>query len=295
MAQGQDGGADELVRYEVRDGVAMLTLNRPERLNAWTEALSACFYERLRDANDDLDVRVILLTGAGRAFCAGGDMDLLREFADNPSREATYPVTPSQLRFGKPVVAAINGACAGIGLVQALLADVRFASTEARFTTAYVRRGLVAELGLSWLLPRIVGAGPAADLLLSGRVFGGDEAHRWGMVTHLSAPDELMDDAMAYARVLASECSPYSMAAIKNQLYSHLVVGFDDALAETIDMMTESYANRDFSEGVASFVEKRPPAFAPLATGHRARTGTATGTGAAQEPARRSASIEHGR
>ena len=176
-------------------------------------------------------------------------------------RPQTFP-----LSIEKPILAAINGPCAGIGLVLALMCDVRFAATNAKITTAFSRRGLVAEYGISWILPRLIGPARALDLLLSGRVLLGDEAAALGLANRAVAPERLHEDVMAYARELAVKCSPASMATMKRQVYADLERPLADALAEANRVMLESFAAPDFAEGVASFVERRDPRFAALGT-----------------------------
>ena len=186
--------ADDVVLYEAGDGIATITLNRPERLNAWTGPMGQAYFDALDRAADDPDVRVIVITGAGRGFCAGADMDMLQGIgeaggtgSDPETRPHTYATT-----VPKPVIAAINGACAGLGFVHAMMADIRFAAEGAKFTTAFSRRGLVAEHGVSWVLPRVVGPAVAMDLLMSGRVFLADEAAELGVVNKTVPADALM-------------------------------------------------------------------------------------------------------
>jgi enoyl-CoA hydratase/carnithine racemase len=265
------------VLYDVRDsGVAVVTLNRPERLNAWGGGLATEFYRCMDRAEADPAVRAIVLTGSGRAFCAGADMgdggsiggatigpDGLGADTDVTTLVGErHPHFVTELR--KPIIAAINGACAGIGLTQALMCDVRFAAAGAKFTTAFSRRGLIAEYGISWILPRVVGHAAALDLLLSGRTFLADEAADLGLVKEVVAPEELMARALSYAEDLAAHCAPSSMAVIKRQVY-------DDALRELVGvssdaekLMHESMGRPDFIEGITAFFEKRPPNFPPL-------------------------------
>jgi enoyl-CoA hydratase/carnithine racemase len=260
----------EVVQSSVDDGVALLTLNRPDRLNAWTGEMQRAYFDLLEDAGARDDVRVIVVTGAGRGFCAGADMEALQEIgaggldeaaAGQDTRPQTFP-----LSIPKPIVAAINGPCAGIGLVQALMCDLRFAAIDAKITTAFARRGLVAEHGMSWMLPRLVGPARALDLLLSARVVLGEEAERLGLVNRALPGELLVDEVLDYARDLAANCAPSSMAAMKRQVYGDLERGLDDALARANELMVESLQAPDFVEGVSSFVERRPPQFAPLAT-----------------------------
>lgn len=255
---------DEVVLRERRGAVEVLTLNRPDRLNAWNGALEEAYFDALEQAAGDPEVRAVVVTGAGRGFCAGADMDLLQDIGSSgstprPRRPQTFPLT-----LEKPVVAAVNGACAGIGLVQALYCDVRFAAAGAKFTTAFARRGLVAEHGISWILPRVVGSARALDLLLSARVVLAEEAFEMGLVNRVCPPEELLDAALAYATDLAEHCSPASMAAMKRQVLQHWDVGLPQALSDSDRLMAASLQADDFREGVDSFVEKRPPRFAPL-------------------------------
>ncbi len=259
----------EVVLKEVQDGVATLTLNRPERLNAWTQELERDYFAALRECASSADVRVIVVTGAGRGFCAGADMQELQSLGENGVTGARVEQerTPQSypLSVSKPIIAAINGACAGIGLVQALMCDIRFAAEDAKLTTAFARRGLVAEHGISWILPRLIGPARALDLLLSGRVFLGIEAAELGVANRALAREDLLEHALAYARELATQCSPASMATIKRQVYAALAQPLEDALADADRLMLESFAGPDFVEGVDSFLERREPSFAPLA------------------------------
>lgn len=262
--------AEDVVLYEVRDRVALITLNRPERMNAWTGELENRYFDLLAQATDDSEVAAIVVTGAGRGFCPGADMDLLQGIGDagglassDPNRRpVTFPLT-----VAKPIIGAINGACAGVGLVQALMFDLRFAAAGAKFTTAFSRRGLVAEYGSSWLLPRLVGTSNAADLLLSARVVTSEEAQELGLVNRVYPGDSLLEETMAYAADVANNCSPASLAVMKGQLRRHAEVGLDEAVADTNDLMRQSLQGPDFKEGVSSYVEKRPAAFPPLGSG----------------------------
>jgi enoyl-CoA hydratase/carnithine racemase len=263
----QPAPIQQLVLTERRGGVLLVTLNRPERLNAWTDALEDEYFDVLEAADGDPDVRAIVVTGAGRGFCSGADMDDLAGASDASDSDIDRP-RPRHLpmTIRKPVVAAVNGAAAGLGLVEALYCDVRFASPAAVFLTAFVRRGLAAEYGVSWLLPRIVGHSRALDLLLSGRRVDGEEAYRIGLVDRLVPADELVDAALAYAADLADGCSPWSMATIKRQVALDGDRGFDASVDDADALMRASFRGVDIAEGVASFTERRPPVFAPLTT-----------------------------
>jgi enoyl-CoA hydratase/carnithine racemase len=259
----------DVVQESIEDGVALLTLNRPERLNAWTAGMETAYFGLLEECAASDEVRVVVVTGAGRGFCAGADMQELQELSDGmvseerasaERRPQTFP-----LSIPKPIIAAINGPCAGIGLVQALMCDLRFAADDAKLTTAFARRGLVAEHGISWMLPRLVGPARALDLLLSARVILGAEAAQLGLVNRALPSKGLLEGALAYAHDLAANCSPASMATMKRQIYADLERGLVDALAEADRLMLASFGAPDFAEGVASFVERREPAFAPVA------------------------------
>lgn len=269
------------VLYEVGDsGVAVLTLNRPERMNAWGGGLAGAFYRCIDRAEADPAVRVIVLTGSGRAFCAGADMGDLDGISNaSASRggdgetgladtDVTQLVGERHPHFltevRKPIIAAVNGACAGIGLTHALMCDVRFAAAGAKFTTAFSRRGLIAEYGISWILPRVVGWGAALDLLLSGRTFYAEEAKELGMVKDVVPTDELMPRALAYAEDMAAHCAPSALAVIKSQLYQDALRNVHDTSTRAETLMHESMQRPDFIEGITAFFEKRQPHFPPM-------------------------------
>jgi enoyl-CoA hydratase/carnithine racemase len=258
----------EVVLFEVQDDVAVLTFNRPDRLNAWTPELQTRYFDLLDECASREDVRAIVLTGAGRGFCAGADMDSLASLSEGEGEPSTAspdtrPVTYATT-IPKPVVAAINGACAGIGLVHAVMCDVRIAAAGAKFTTAFARRGLVAEHGLAWMLPRLVGPARALDLLFSGRVFLGTEAAELGLVNRAVDDGTALDEALDYARVLATQCSPASMAVMKEQVYADYDKTLSESVEEANRLMLESFTRPDFGEGVRSFLERREPEFEPL-------------------------------
>lgn len=261
------------ILYQVEDGVAVITLNRPDRLNAWTGRMHLDVKAAMRAASDDDAVRVIVLTGAGRGFCAGADMDALRDIGAG-ERQATPdepfdPSAPEDFRktysyfpsVPKPIIGAINGACAGLGMVVALYTDIRYAADTAVFTTAFSRRGLIAEHGVSWLLPRLVGFAQAADLLFSARRVDAAEAGRIGLVNRVIPADAFRGEVMAYARMLATEVSPRSMRVMKREIWAAQFQGLGEAIEAANGDMLESFVSADFKEGVAHFVEKRAPAF----------------------------------
>jgi enoyl-CoA hydratase/carnithine racemase len=248
------------VCYDARpDGVAVVTLNRPECRNAWTAAMEHAYFDALAAAGSDAAIRVIVVTGAGDSFCPGLDPDALAASAqgaryDHDPRPRTFATT-----IAKPIIAAINGNCAGIGLTQALCCDVRFLDRRARLSTAFSRRGLPAEDGAAWLLSRIVGHARALELLLSGRVFHADEALAMGLAHRVLDDGQALAQATEYARDLAANVSPHSMRMIKGQMYA------DDTLPESLsrarNLIPVAKRHPDYAEGIASFIEKRPPRF----------------------------------
>jgi enoyl-CoA hydratase/carnithine racemase len=283
MTDKQSGGADAAgeaakaekaeqappVLGEVRDGVGIVTLNRPASLNAWSSAMATHYFDTLERMAEDPDVVVILVHGAGRGFCAGADMKVLKNIADSggatPGRE-TRPYWHA-LTIGKPVVAAIHGPCYTVGLAQALCCDLRFAARDARISAPYARMGLNAEVGIGWLLSRIVGVAGTMEFFLSGREFSGDEAKELGLVNRVFDADALFDSAFEYCANVAASSSPWSLRTIKQQVYADLMtLSLQPAFERSETLMQEALASDDFAEGVAAFRDKRKPAFAPLAS-----------------------------
>ncbi|HZP29742.1 MAG TPA: enoyl-CoA hydratase-related protein [Acidimicrobiia bacterium] len=258
----------EPVLYAVAEGVATLTLNNPERKNAWNLAMEQRYFELLDEAAASPAVRAIVVTGAGSSFCPGMDMTALAGTAEAGElvREGRRPMH-SAMAVPKPMIAAINGACAGIGLIQAVYCDVRFAARGARMSTSFTRRGLGAEYGMSWMIPRLVGVERALDLLLSGRVFDAEEAHAIGLVSRLCEPGDVLAEAQAYACELARYSSPRGMAAVRHQVYADLGDDFDRSWARALRIMHRMAGEPDFGEGIASFTEKRDPRFEALPAG----------------------------
>jgi enoyl-CoA hydratase/carnithine racemase len=265
----------KVTRYEVRDRVATLTLSRPERLNSWTGRMHTEYRFLLDRAERDDGVRVVVVTGDGRGFCAGADTAALETHVarggydpGTPDDLATpgYGVRPEfdanfafQFGLSKPIIAAINGAAAGVGLVIACYADLRFAVRGAKLTTAHGRLNLPAEYGLSWLLPRLIGVTHANDLLLSSRVFLTDEAFEMGLLNGLLEPQELLPHTYAYARRLIDEVSPGSLRETKRQIYSDLHRDVASAVRAADALLDEMTTQPDYREAVAAFTEKRPP------------------------------------
>ncbi len=272
---------DELkvVSYEVDDaGVALVTLRRPERLNAWTGRMHAEYRSVLAAAEADAAVRAIVVTGTGRGFCAGADTAALDGHVERGAYDSGVVVSELAnpgygvraeydhnfaFHYGipKPIVAAVNGAAAGVGLVLVCYCDVRFAAADAKLTAAAPRLGLPAEYGLSWVLPRLVGTGHAADLLLSSRIVLGAEAATIGLVNRALPADEVLAHSVGYARRLATEVSPAGVAAAKAQLYADLHGDVGTAVARSETLLDELVQGPDYAEGVRAHLEKRPPRF----------------------------------
>lgn len=251
---------------EVREGVGIVTLNRPDKLNAWTSPMGTLYFDTLDAMAADPAVRVILVTGAGRGFCAGADMSGLGNLAANgeitqrDGRAYWHPMA-----IGKPIVAAIHGACYGVGLQQAVCCDIRFAARGAKFCVPYVKRGLIAELALGWQLNRLVGVGRTTDMLLSARVVDADEALAIGLVNQLTEAEDLFDRAFAYCRTIAAENSPWAMRTVKQQIYHDLMsASLTQPFARAEALLDEAIAGPDMREGIGAFREKRPLNFPPL-------------------------------
>jgi enoyl-CoA hydratase/carnithine racemase len=267
------------ILFAIEDRIATVTLNRPERLNAWTPVMGREVRDAMRRAADNVTVRVIVLTGAGRGFCAGADMKTLSNLSAGTGQDQPTGAPPSPPPFDpaarpdfaarysyfpavpKPIIAAINGPCAGLGLVLALYCDLRFAAPQAEFTTAFARRGLIAEHGISWTLPTLIGLSGALDLLLSARKVDAAEAYRLRLVDRLAEPDALMPTVYSYADDLAATVSPRSMRVMKRQLWEARFQTLQEAIRVADGEMRKSFKSEDFREGVAHFMEKRKPAF----------------------------------
>jgi enoyl-CoA hydratase/carnithine racemase len=265
--------SSNFILSETRDRIATVTLNRPDRMNALSDEMVTELWAAMEAAVQDKEVRVVVLTGAGKGFCAGADVSgfggvdpqylirkLPRLFDMNrrPDYQTRHSLFPA---FGKPIIGMLNGSAAGLGLLYALFCDIRFAAEEAVFTTAFVRRGLSAEYGLAWILTQIVGQAHALDLLLSGRKVTAAEACRIGLVNQVYPRDKLTEATYAYAQEMAVNCSPRAMRIIKSQVYDVPFQTLAEAVAVANQDMLISNASPDIKEGAAAFFERRPPNF----------------------------------
>ncbi len=274
--------AYEELHYAIADQVATITLNRPDKLNALTHRMENELFSAIRDAHESDQVRVIVLTGAGKGFCSGADISLLQsineeDFTATPAQSILDKYVPDRvirecrrdfqrcwtyfLAVDKPIIAAINGPAVGLGFILSLFCDIRYAAENARFSTAFAKRGLIAEHGISWLLPRLAGLSNAFDLLYSARIFSADEALRMNLVSRVLPQAELMGAVHEYAQDLAQNVSPRSLKHMKRELTNGLFQSLTDAIDDANRDMLTSFTCDDFREGVAHFVEKRPARF----------------------------------
>ena len=272
---------NEETLYSVHDRIATITLHRPDKLNAWTATMEKEVRAGMDQAEKDDDVRVIVLTGSGRGFCAGADMSLLEAVTQKgpqdlhrdhllrntgegervnvrPDFQKKYSYFPS---IQKPVIAAVNGAAVGLGFILCLYCDLRFASETARFGTAFAKRGLIAEYGLAWMLPRLIGPANALDMLFSARLVDASEAARMGLVNQVLPQEQFLYHVYAYAKELAYNVSPRSLRVMKQQVYNGMFQTLSEAFETSEREMMDSLQCEDFKEGVAHFLEKRDPVF----------------------------------
>jgi len=262
------------IKYEISDAILTITLNRPENLNAFTPVMQTEFRDALNKADADDGVRVVIVTGAGRAFCAGADLGRGAETWDYNSRPGGLDeslethrdsgglTTLRMYDMGKPLIAAINGPAVGFGITMTLPMDIRLASENARIGFVFARRGIVLESCSSWYLPRIVGISRAAEWVLTGRIFGAQEALTHGLVSELLAPDALLPRAREIASEIAGSTSAISVALCRQLLWKML--GADHPMeAHKLDGKCQYWIGKkaDASEGTLSFLEKRPPKF----------------------------------
>ena len=267
------------ILYEIDGPVATITINRPDTLNALTDLTQAEIRHALDASAKNSDILGTVLTGAGRGRCSGVDMTALGAMSEagqrlgkthehlaanpgNPDDDPNYKSSPSYfLGLRKPLIAALNGVCAGLGFSYATFCDMRFMDSGARIVSSFSPRGLIAEHGTCWMLPRLVGPSNALDVFWSSRRIEAEEAYRIGWANRLCEPGQSLQDAQDYLRSIAGTAAPMSLMMMKRQVYKHLNRELGDAMNETIVWMDESLARDDFKEGVASFVEKRPPNF----------------------------------
>ncbi|BBZ15480.1 enoyl-CoA hydratase/isomerase family protein [Mycobacterium branderi] len=253
--------AYETISTEVSDGVGRVTLNRPERMNAWTPLMGVELRDAITDFDRRGDVRVILVTGAGRAFCAGADMSDEAQAA-SPRPTAPPPDQVPYWEMNTPIIAAMNGAAVGAGMTLAMQWDLRVVAEGAKYGFVFNRRGLLPELGSTWLLPRLIGLGRAMDVLLTGRIFTGAEAVGLGIANEAVPADQVLSRANAIAADIAENVAPVS-GALTKRLINRFLTEPDRQRAEAIERGLSAWTvdQADSKEGISAFVEKRPPAW----------------------------------
>ncbi len=268
----------EQIIYEAANLVATITLNRPDKLNAWTQQMDEEIGAAVRAASADDQVRVIILTGAGKGFCAGADMSLLSEISQESAPRAGRFLVDTEMYGGdvpadfrkkhawflsvpKPIIAAINGPAVGLGFIVPLYCDFRFASEKARFSAIFSKRGLVAEYGLAWMLPRLIGVPNAIELMFTSKMVDAAEALRIGLVSRVFPEENFLGAVQEFALELARTVSPRSLRVMKRQIYTGLLQNLDEAYDTAVEEMRGSFGTEDFREGVAHFLEKRAAVF----------------------------------
>ena len=254
------------VTVEVDAGVAVVTLNRPDQLNAYTAEMGTLLSRAYRDCDDDDDVRAIVITGAGRAFCAGADFSGSASPFDAPGDDSGFsasPIDPAAFELRKPVIAAVNGHAVGIGLTIALQADMRIVADDAKYAVAQVRRGVIPDCMAHWTLAHLTNLGVAADVLLTGRTFSGTEAVALGIANRALPAAQVLDHALEIARDIATNVAPMSAALSKRLLWDSVTHGYTPRQVATLETQLHHrvMGTDDAREGVAAFLERRTPRF----------------------------------
>jgi enoyl-CoA hydratase/carnithine racemase len=265
------------VLYEAQEGIGLITLNRPERNNAWTGRMAYEYRTAMQQAEQDERVGIIVVTGAGRHFCVGADSDALGGFAETGQYDTGTRETPPDpgdpahpahgtafgfpLAVAKPVIAAVNGAAAGVGFIAACFADIRFGAAGAKWTPATSKLGLPAEYAISWILPRLIGYGRAAEWLLSSRPVLSEEAYAMGLLHTVHPPEEVLDATLTYARRLLDDIAPSSLRSVKRQVSTDLFRTLAESSDEAVRLIHEMIGSEDFRQGVQALTEKRSPGF----------------------------------
>ena len=255
--------ATDHVNYSSSDGIATITFNRPEKLNALLPDMIHTYSDLLSYADHDPLVRAIVVTGAGRGFCSGADLSVLGtepEIVQGFLKGQSHKTVPGKiLHLGTPVITAINGPAAGLGFVIAISADFRFAHSDATLSTTFARLGLIAEYGVAWLLPRLIGLGAATDLLLTARTISGTQAQELGLVK--SASMDPLSEAYAFAQELTTYCSPASIAVIKGQILRAQSEGFNESADDSFLEMGHAFGRPDLHAALIGRVNKTAPEF----------------------------------
>jgi enoyl-CoA hydratase/carnithine racemase len=257
-------GADVLVEADA--GVAVLTLNRPEHLNAYTAEMGASLSRAYRDCDEDDDVRAIVVTGAGRAFCAGADFSGSSSPFDSPVDDSGFsasPISPAAFELRKPVIAAVNGHAIGIGLTIALQTDIRIVADDAKYGVVQVRRGVIPDCMAHWTLARLTNIAVAAEVLLTGRTFSGSEAAAWGIANRALPAAEVLNAAMEIARDIATNVAPMSAALSKRLLWDTAINGYTPQQVASLETQLHHrvMGTDDAREGVNAYLERRAPRF----------------------------------
>ncbi len=252
--------------YEKDDHIATVTLNRPERRNAWTFRMREEVYHALKDAESDDQIRVIIITGAGTTFCAGADLSILSGQSKETAEASpvfndwvshfTYPQ-----KILKPIIVALNGPAIGWGFTLIMFYDIRIAAESAKLSVMYPRRGLAMEGGASWMLPRLVGWGKALELAFTARTLSAKEALDLGILNHVAPDGQLMAKAREIANEIAENCSPVAIAEIKREIYEHLDTDLPTAIKDSMATFDALYKTEDFKEGIRAMMQKRAPKF----------------------------------